>query len=1164
MKINTGWMKNIHQYHSKLIIMMAFIAVSMFSIMNNAHAQSDKKILFEADGITLKKAFESVEKLSGNTIAYNNTQLNDQKKVYVSRGQRSVGEVMELLLKGLPFSYKISGNNIVIAAKNMNTGKLTGLVVDEANVAIPAVTIKVVELNLLVQTNNNGEFNLNVAPGVYTVEARFISYETARKQLIKVSNGLTTKINFTLKSADNSLNEVVVTALGIKREERALGYANTTVKGEALTNAISGNWLDALSGKVAGLNLIRSNGGPTGSIKVVLRGESDLSGSSEALIVVDGVAISGGSGRSTAIAGESVYGTSSDNMPADYGSGLNDINPEDIESVSILKGPGAAALYGERGRNGAILITTKSGNPKRKGLGITVNSNASFESMNRSPDLQYEYGQGLAGADYYSYGAGADGASTSGTSSAYGPRFNGQMFYQYDPVTQKVGTERTPWVPYVNGVNDFFKTGQTYTNSVSVDGGTDKTTARFSFTNVDNKWITPNTGYGRNSVALSVNSKVNDKLTISSKINYTNKFSDNLPGAGYGNQSLMYWYIFWQPNADPNGLRNYWKTGQEGRAIQYPFSSFPENPYAISYEFINKSIRNGMTGNVQAAYSFTKELSLQVRTSLDFSYEQREQDRPYDAGTKLPKGSYRTQNIYSQEASTDFLLRYNKKVSKDFELTATAGGSMLKNKYIRDEIRADSLIYPGLYSFSNAAGPLVTLPLRNKYATNSFYGLLSLTYKNYLYLDLTGRKDWSSILATPSRTDNVGFFYPSASLSFILSEVVKLPEVVNYTKLRASYSQVGGTTNTPYITSYSYPSAAGGLYTGGALQNPVVLPNPDLLPLTTSTYELGADIRLFKNRLNFDFAMYAGNSKNQILYRILDRSTGYNQMVINAGRVDNRGIELAVNGTIIKGKDFSWNANFTYAANRNKIVDINGDSSVVLRTGPVAGGQVVAKVGGSMGDLYGRGFVRSPDGQIVYDATTGTAKITDDVVYLGNTSPKFKTSFGSEFRYKQFRLNVLFDAQVGAVAHSLTNYKLVEQGKTTNTLPGRYNGIIGTGVVQNADGTYRQNDVVAYDVDAYYRAQMGADNAEGSTFSTDFLKFREARLDYTLTPKLTKKLGLQRASVGVYGRDLFIWSPWPIFDPEFGTLSGTDIVQGFETAQFPSTRTFGVTLTVGF
>lgn len=1036
-----------------------------------------------------------------------------------------------------------------------------GIVVDSTDASLmPGVNITDGNKKVLAISDAQGKFSFRTA-GNTMVTFSLLGYKSIRQLINKDENNLTLK----LATSSTQLKEVTITtALGIKRDEKALGYATTTVKGEQFTDAPAANWTDALSGKVAGLNLVRSNSGPAGSNKIILRGENNLTGNNEALIVLDGVVINNSSGRRSANASDAVYGVGSDNQPADYGSSINDINPEDIESVTVLKGPGAAALYGQRGANGAVIITTKSGNPKRKGLGITFNSNASFETVNRWPDMQYKYGQGLGGAPYYSYGAGVDGASTSGTSSAYGPKFDGQSFFQYDPVTQKVGTTRTPWVPYTNKIRRFFDTGKTLTNSISVDGGTDKTTARFSATNVKNDWITPNTGYGRNSVALSVNSKVNDKLTISSKINYNNKFSDNLPGAGYGNQSLMYWFIFWQPNADPDGLKNYWKLGQEGRAIQYPFSSFPENPYAISYEFINKSTLNSITGNIQATYNFTKGLSVQVRTSLDMGYSQREQDRPYDAGSKLVKGSYRAQNIYTQEATSDFLLRYNKKVTKDVELTLTAGGSTLTNTYNKDEIRADSLSYPSLYTVANAAGPLVSMPDKSKYTFNSFYGLLSASYKNYLYVDVTGRKDWTSTLATPVRKINTGFFYPSVSTSFILSEFAKLPSQVSFAKFRASYSQVGSGGTTPYLTSYNYSIAGSGLYPGGALQNPTLLPNPDLKPLSTTTYEVGADIRLFKNRLGFDLALYSGNTKNQILSRIVDRASGYYQVLTNIGQVNNRGIELAVNGTPLQTKSgFKWSLYATFTANRNKIAEL-ADSSVILRTGAVGGGQIVAKVGGSMGDLYGRGYLRSPDGQVVYDAKTGLAKLTSDVIYLGNTNPKFKTSIGSNWSYKQFRLNVLFDAQYGAVAHSLTNYKMVEQGKLTSTLPGRYNGIIGNGVVQNADGSYRPNDVVTFDIDSYYRSQMGVDNAEGSTFSTDFIKFREARIDYTLPTKLTQRIGLQRATIGVYGRDLFIWSPWPIFDPEFGTLSGSDIVTGFEIAQFPSTRTFGINLVVGF
>lgn len=1130
------------------------VLLILAAFMPSVNAQSNEKRLDIAiENQPLKHVFQFIQKNTSYLVNHSEDAVNTDVKVTVNMKGATAAEILRTALHSTEYQFVLNGNTFVIMRKQLDI-VIRGKVTDERGEALIGVFVRPKNGGRGSVTNKDGQYTIAIPSPGTTLVFSFMGYTN---RAIPVSE--TQMLNVQMALDAKALNEVVVTtALGIKRDEKALGYAASVIKTEQLTDAVSGNWTDALSGKVAGLNLVRSNAGPTGSNKIILRGENNLSGDNEALIVVDGVVINQSSGRRSAVSGETSYGTGSDNMPADYGSGLNDINPEDIESITILKGPGAAALYGGRGANGALIIVTKSGSNKRKGLGVTFNSNAALESVNRWPSLQYEYGQGLDGANYYSYGASADGASTSGTSSAYGPRFEGQKFFQYDPVTQTVGKERTPWVAYPDQMENFFNTGKTYTNSISLDGGTDKTTARFSFTNVTNDWIVPNTGYKRNTVSMSVNSKVNDKLQISSKVNYTNKWSDNLPGSGYGNQSLMYWYIFWQPNANLDWLRNYWANGQENKSIKYPFSSFPENPYAVSYEFLNETNRHGITGNVQATYNFTKELSFQVRTSVDFAYEQRAQKRPYDAGAKLPKGSYRTQSIFAMEASSDFLLKYAKQVTKEFEFSVTAGGSNLRNNYNKDEVRADSLTYPGIFTMANAAGPLVTIPARSKYAINSLYGLLTMSYKEYIFLDLTARKDWTSTLATPSRTTNAGFFYPSANVSFIASEAFQLPKAVSFAKLRFSASGVGSGGTTAYQTAYSYISS-GSLYTGG-LENPALLANPDLRPLRTVSYEVGANAKFLNNRVGFDVALYRGNTKDQHLRRIVDRASGFTSVLINAGEVSNKGIEVALNGTPFSTKSgFKWNTGVVFSANRNRIEKLL-DSSLVLRNGPVGGGQIVAQVGGSMGDLYGRGYQRAPDGQVIYDGTTGVALLTEGVKYLGNILPKWKLGFTNDFYFKQFHLNVLFDAQYGGVAHSLTHYKLAEQGKTTNTLPGRYNGIIGNGVVADGDGKFRKNDVIATDIDEYYRSHYGVDNAEGSTFRTDFVKFREARLDYTLNPKLAKRIGFQRATFGIYGRNLFIWTDWPVFDPEFGTLSDTDITQGFEIGQFPSTRTIGFNL----
>lgn len=1041
-----------------------------------------------------------------------------------------------------------------VVAGRFQTGKVpvTGRVIEkEGGSILPGVTILAGGKPVGI-TNAEGEFSLNVEAGTL-LTFQFIGFQAQTFTVTKPENNIAISL-----AADNKqLSEVVVTALGIKREEKALGYAVSQVKGEELTNAISNNWTDALSGKVAGLNMIKSGGGPAGSNKIILRGENSLDGNSEALVVVDGVIISGSSGKITGTGNGSYL---SGDSPVDFGSGLSDINPEDIESVSVLKGPGAAALYGARGANGAIIVTTKSGSSSKKGIGVTINSNSSLSTISRWPDYQYEYGQGTSGQDtWYSYNSTEDGASTRSTSSAWGAKFDGQMYYQYDPNTQTTGAERTPWVPYKNNRKDFFETAKTFNNSVTIEGGNDRTSARLSFTNLQNTWIIPNTGYTRNTVALSVNQKVTDRLQLSSKVNYTNKFSDNLPSTGYNNQTIMYFIRGLVPNADINWFKDYWLPGQEGIAQSRPFSSLLDNPYLQAYEMLNKSNRNGIVGNVTATYNFTDDLSLLLRTAMDFSYEERSQQRPKNT-QKFSDGMYRTQNIFSQEVTSDFLLRYKRKITNKFESDFSLGGSRMHNRYNREQLRADRLLYPGIYSFANSKDIPVAYPYRSEYAVNSLYGMAQFSFDNFIFLDLTGRNDWTSTLATPISTNNTSFFYPSVNLSTSLSDIIQMPAAVSFAKLRGSWSQVGSGGTTPYLTAYTYVSEP---FPSG-LSNPTAIANENLQPLTTTSIEFGADFRFFQNRLGVDVSVYRNNTRNQIFVVPVDKATGYSGVVLNSGLVQNKGLELQANGTLVKSKEgFNWKVFGTYATNFNKVVELaDSIDTYVMATGPGSRGSIEARPGGRMGAFYGLGYERSPDGQIVYNEL-GYPVLSQTAKYLGNTTPTWKASIGNEFKYKQFRLNVLFDGQFGGVAYSLTHAVLAEEGKLKKTLPGRYNGITGNGVISNGDGTYRPNDVLATNIQAYYTEHFKRDNVEANTFSTDFIKLRETRIDYTVPSKILKKLSLQRASIGLYGRDLFMFTNWPAFDPEFGTLGDGDISTGFEIGQFPSTRTFGLNVTLG-
>jgi TonB-linked SusC/RagA family outer membrane protein len=1131
------------------IMKLTCLFLLILCLQVSAVARAQQVNLHETN-VSLESVLMKIKAQSGYQILFNNQMLADAKPVTVNITGGSLTQALAACFRNQPLTYELLNNTVVLKRKAIVQMSVSGTVTDTDGQPVPGASV-FTERNrkTVVTTNDKGAFSLTAERGDKLM-VRMIGYQEFAVEITEQK-----VYQVILKESSEQLNEVVVTALGIKREERALGYSVSTLKTEDLTNAVSNNWTNALTGKVAGLNLIKSGGGPAGSNKIILRGENSLSGESTALIVIDGMITSSSSGRSTGT-GSNAY--LSADSPADFGNSLADINPDDTESVSVLKGPAATALYGSRGGNGAVIITTKSGRLNQKGIGVSINSNTSIETISRWPDYQYEYGQGDTGQDlYYSYLATADGASTRSTSSAWGPKFDGQSYYQYDPVTRTTSAERLPWVPYPNNHKDFFNTGLTFLNSVALDGGNANTSARLSITNLENSWIIPNTGYTRNTVALSVNHKVNDKLQIAGKVNYTNKYSDNLPSTGYNNQSIMYFIRGLTPNMNIDWFKDYWLPGQVGIAQNRPFSSLLDNPYLIANEMLNKSNRNNVVGNVSATYNFLKNLSLMVRTSMDLSYEARSQQRPFNTN-KYATGMYRTQNIFNQEINSDFLLRYNSKFLSKFEYSITAGGSQMQNRYQRDEVRADQLLYPNSYTFANARNMLITLPYKSRYAVNSLYALGSLSYDNFLYMDVSARNDWASTLATPNSTDSVSIAYPSVALSAILSEKLKLPAAISYLKLRASAASVGSGGTTPYYTAYSYSATA----FPGSLTNPSFIANEGLKPLRTNTVELGMELKMFQNRFSVDVAVYNNNTFNQIFTSPVDRASGYNSLIVNAGEISNKGLEVTISGTPVKTKS-GLNMNFygTFSTNQNKVVSLTDSiNTFVLSSGPR--GTIEARPGGSMGDIYGLGYQRSPDGQIVYAG--GYPVLGQTTKYLGNSTARYKAGLGTNISYKQFNLNLLFDAQFGGKAYSLTHAVLAEEGKLEKTIPGRYNGIIGDGVVLNADGTYSPNTVVATSAAAYYKAHFGRDNVESNVFSTDFIKFREARLDYSFGPKLVRRLGLQRATIGVYGRDLLMLTNWPAFDPEFGTLGAEgEISAGFESAQFPSTRTFGLNISIG-
>ncbi|HEU0112768.1 MAG TPA: carboxypeptidase-like regulatory domain-containing protein, partial [Flavisolibacter sp.] len=548
---------------------------------------------------------------------------------------------------------------------------VTGHVKNEKDgTPLGGATVQVKGTTTTTVTDEKGAFSIK-AGNNQTLVVSTIGFTTVEKEV-----GNQSVVDFNLVASDAQMEGVVVTALGISRQQKALGYSAQQVGGEELTDARSNNWSSALSGKVAGLQMLSAGSGPVNSTRITLRGDVSLNpNNNNALIVVDGVPMSNKNATSSGV--NSAYGAGSGNdVPIDFGNNINDINPDDIESITVLKGAGATALYGSRASNGALIITTKSGTRKNQGIGVTVNSNASINTVLRWPDYQYEYGQGTGravnanGDPYYSYGATVDGASTSGTSSAFGPKFEGQMYYQYDPVKQARGDERTLWRPYEDNIKGFWRTGNTITNNVSLEGGSDKGTARLSVTHSKNDWIMPNTGYERITAQTGLNYKLSDKLKVTTKISYTNKSSDNLPATGYNNQSIGYFMIFQNPNVDLNWYRDIWKRGQEQIDQIHPFSSFIDNPFLIAYEMTNGVKNNTVIGNFSATYTISKKFDLMRRSGINMMDEDRNQKRPYSTAN-FRQGYYKEQAITDFESNSDFLLTYKDNIVNDLTVTAS-------------------------------------------------------------------------------------------------------------------------------------------------------------------------------------------------------------------------------------------------------------------------------------------------------------------------------------------------------------------------------------------------------------------------------------------------------------------------------------------------------------
>jgi TonB-linked SusC/RagA family outer membrane protein len=1002
------------------------------------------------------------------------------------------------------------------------------------------------------------------------------------------------------------LREVTVTALGIEREKKALGYAVQEVKGEELTQARETNLVSSLAGRMAGVQVVGNPSGIGSSARITIRGERSLNiNNNQPLFVVDGVPIAnqffGNSGRS--------------NQDVDYGNGAGFVNPDDVESITVLKGPSAAALYGSRANNGVIVIKTKSGKGS-PGIGVSVNSTVTFENALRLPDYQNVYGQGLNGE--FGFVDGNGGGLRDGVDENWGPKMEGQLLPQFDGATTNgfrggdVGNlfaaiapvnlaaqlsargeiNATPFTAQSDNIKDFFEIGSTYTNNVALTGGNDLGNFRLSFTNLNQKGFVPNTDLKRNTIAFSSSYKLANWLTANVNANYLNSNSDNRPNLSYGTENIMYLFNCWMPRSvNIAAMRDYWQAGRVG-LNQFGFNyNYHDNPYFNLYENTNGQDINRLYGNMSLNFRLSNELSLMVRSGTDVTDEFRDRRRAYST-QRFVLGNYREEKIRFNERNTDFLLSWNKPLSESLDMNLSFGGNQMAQKLNQSDITAPELAVPGVYSLNNSRVALVSSTYRSERRINSLYATAQMGLERYLYLDLSARNDWSSTLPAA----NNSYFYYSANTSLVFADLFNLDanSPLSFGKIRVGYAQVGNDTD-PYQLQATYAAqvAAQGSPT---FSESAQIPNADLKPEISKSFEAGFDLRFFRNRVGIDATYYNTNSENQILGVALSNTTGYSTRLINAGLINNQGVELMLHLVPVRTKSgFEWNADINWSKNYSEVKE--------LFTDPVSGQEITnyvmasryitveARVGEQMGDMYGIGYVRvSGDkddpyydptgqyvGQVVY-GNNGKPLATTNRIKVGNYNPDWLMGINNSFRYKAFNFSFLFDIRKGGEVYSHTQTVGREGGTISETLEGRAdgydlskagNGVIGEGVVATYDGDgnltgFKENDVKLSAREWHTTITLGRRVVEPMIYDASFVKLREVKLGVTLPKRWLKNARIQNANISLVGRNLALWTKVPHIDPETSSTSGGTVIPGVESVALPSTRSWGVNLGFNF
>ena len=1028
--------------------------------------------------------------------------------------------------------------SVAIVQQNQN---ISGTVTDGSESIIGA-SVVVKGRGMGTVTDANGHFSLDVKPGTL-LEISYVGYKSIT---VKASNNM----KIILAEDKKMIDEVVVTALGIKRDRKALGYGVGEVKGEELTKAKETNVINSLAGKIPGLVVSQTAGGASGSTRVILRGSTEMTGNNQPLYVVDGVPLD-----------NTNYGSAGTSGGFDLGDGISSINPDDIETMSVLKGPAASALYGSRASHGVILITTKKAGKDK--FSVEYNGSVTMDTqLAKWNDIQQTYGMGSNGT--YSIDA------VSNTNKSWGPKADGLNSLKYFDGVQR------PYMIIPNNTSDFFRPGFTATNTAIVGVNNGKTGMRFTYTDMRNKDIVPKTHMSRDIFNLRANTSVGN-VDFDFSANYTREDVKNRPALGDSKSNIGKNLMTLATTYNQSWLKTY-QDANGDYANWNGMDPYNVNPYWDVYKNSNDSKKDQFRLTGKIVWNIDKHLKLQTTMGADLNWFTFEDFKaPTTPGFEA--GRMQDSNFRNRMYNFEALALYNNSWG-DFDLNATLGGSIYKVNNLTTITTAQDMQIrdvKALMSFNE-----ISLE-QNTYRKqiNSLYGSVNLGWKHLMYVDATLRGDQSSTLPT----NNNVYVYPSFSGSFVFSELTKLGNLLPYGKLRMSWAQVGSDTD-PYQlglvytkSKFTYPG-----YTIGYINNSTI-PNKDLKPTRTNSFEIGLETKFLNNRMGLDITYYSQKSKNQIMGMASSWTSGYTYRLINAGEIDNKGVEIALNTRPIQTKDFSWDLNLNFSKNSNKVRRLVDDMDMFeLEKASWLDVQVAAKVGENFGSIVGPDFKRNNAGQILIDPSTGLPEYDKSNHVLGNASWKWTGGITTTLTYKNLSLNAIFDIKVGADLYSMSARASYESGKAKETLAGREDwykseeqrqeagiakgsaswkptgGYIAPGVIDNGDGTYRKNDIYVNPEDYWMNVCRNAPSM--FIYDNSYVKCRELTLSYNVPQQWLKK-AINGLTISLVARNPFIvWKNIPNIDPDSNYNNTTGM--GLEYGSLPSRKSYGISVNVKF